>query len=73
MPVILVPTALIMAVLGPPLAQAVFGHGSTSAASARYLGVVFAVFALGLLPYTVMVSGVLAPEESDRSLTLAIL
>lgn len=51
--VILVPTALIMAVLGPPLAEAVFGHGSTSAASARYLGVVFAVFALGLLPYTV--------------------
>ncbi|HKD87978.1 MAG TPA: murein biosynthesis integral membrane protein MurJ, partial [Streptosporangiaceae bacterium] len=51
--VILVPSALIMAVLGPPLAEAVFGHGSTSAASARYLGVVFAVFALGLLPYTV--------------------
>jgi putative peptidoglycan lipid II flippase len=52
--VILVPTALIMAVLGPPLAQAVFGHGSTSAASARYLGVVLAVFALGLLPYTII-------------------
>jgi putative peptidoglycan lipid II flippase len=51
--VIVVPTSLIMAVLGPPLAEAVFGHGSTSAASARYLGVVFAVFALGLLPYTV--------------------
>jgi putative peptidoglycan lipid II flippase len=52
--VVVVPTALLMAVLGPPLAQAVFGHGSTSAASARYLGVVLAVFALGLLPYTVM-------------------
>jgi putative peptidoglycan lipid II flippase len=52
--VIVVPTALLMAVLGPPLAQAVFGHGSTSAASARYLGVVLAVFALGLLPYTVI-------------------
>jgi putative peptidoglycan lipid II flippase len=52
--VIVVPTALLMAVLGPPLAQAVFGHGSTSAASARYLGVVVAVFALGLLPYTVI-------------------
>jgi putative peptidoglycan lipid II flippase len=51
--VIVVPTSLIMAVLGPPLAEAVFGHGSTSAASARYLGVVFAVFALGLLPYTI--------------------
>ncbi len=52
--VIVVPTALLMVVLGPPLAQAVFGHGSTSAASARYLGVVLAVFALGLLPYTVI-------------------
>jgi murein biosynthesis integral membrane protein MurJ len=50
--VIIVPSAMIMAVLGPALAQGVFGHGSTSAASARYLGVVFGVFCLGLLPYT---------------------
>jgi putative peptidoglycan lipid II flippase len=51
--VIIVPSALILAVLGPALAQGVFGHGSTSASSARYLGLVFAVFSLGLLPYTV--------------------
>jgi putative peptidoglycan lipid II flippase len=50
--VIVVPSALILAVLGPPLAAGVFGHGSTSAASARYLGVIFGVFCLGLLPYT---------------------
>jgi putative peptidoglycan lipid II flippase len=43
---------MILAVLGPPLAQGIFGYGSTSAASARYLGVVFGVFCLGLLPYT---------------------
>jgi putative peptidoglycan lipid II flippase len=43
---------MILVVLGPPLAQAVFGHGHTSAASAHYLGVVFGVFCLGLLPYT---------------------
>jgi putative peptidoglycan lipid II flippase len=49
---LVVPGALILAVLGPPLAQALFGHGSTSAASARYLGVVFGVLSLGLLPYT---------------------
>jgi putative peptidoglycan lipid II flippase len=49
---IVVPGALILAVLGPPLAVALFGHGSTSAASARYLGVVFGVLSLGLLPYT---------------------
>ena len=49
--VIIVPSAMILAVLGPALAQGVFGHGSTSAASARYLGVIFGVFCLGLLPY----------------------
>ncbi len=50
--VIIVPSAMILAVLGPSLAQGIFGHGSTSAASARYLGVIFGVFCLGLLPYT---------------------
>jgi murein biosynthesis integral membrane protein MurJ len=50
--VITVPSAMILAVLGPPLAQGIFGHGATSAASARYLGVIFGVFCLGLLPYT---------------------
>jgi putative peptidoglycan lipid II flippase len=50
--VITVPSAMILAVLGPPLAAGLFGHGSTSAASARYLGVIFGVFCLGLLPYT---------------------
>ncbi|MGH3275734.1 MAG: murein biosynthesis integral membrane protein MurJ, partial [Streptosporangiaceae bacterium] len=51
--VIVVPAALILAVLGAPLAEALFGYGSTSVASARYLGVIFAVFSLGLLPYMV--------------------
>jgi len=50
--VIVVPSAMILAVLGPPLAAGIFGHGSTSTASARYLGVVFGVFCLGLLPFT---------------------
>jgi putative peptidoglycan lipid II flippase len=50
--VIVVPSAIILAVLGPPLAAGIFGHGSTSTASARYLGVVFGVFCLGLLPFT---------------------
>ncbi len=49
--VIVVPAALTLAVLGGPLAEGVFGYGSTSAASARYLGQIFAVFSLGLLPY----------------------
>jgi putative peptidoglycan lipid II flippase len=50
---IVVPASLILAVLGPPLAEVLLGHGSTSLASARYMGEVFAIFSLGLLPYTV--------------------
>jgi murein biosynthesis integral membrane protein MurJ len=49
--VIVAPAGLILAVLGTPLAEGVFGYGSTSVASARYLGEIFAVFSLGLLPY----------------------
>jgi putative peptidoglycan lipid II flippase len=48
----IVPSAMILAVLGPPLAAGAFGHGSTSTASAQYLGVVFGIFCLGLLPFT---------------------
>jgi putative peptidoglycan lipid II flippase len=50
---IVVPASVILAVLGPPLAELFLAHGSTSLASARYMGEVFAVFCLGLLPYTV--------------------
>src|SRR5258708_18607745 len=50
--VVVVPAALTLAVLGAPLAEGVFGYGSTSAASARYLGQIFAVFSLVLLPFT---------------------
>jgi putative peptidoglycan lipid II flippase len=50
--VIVAPSALILAVLGTPLAEGVFGYGSTSIASARYVGEIFAVFSLGLLPFT---------------------
>jgi putative peptidoglycan lipid II flippase len=49
--VIVVPAALILAVLGPALAEALFGYGSTSVAEARYIGLVFGVFSLGLVPY----------------------
>jgi putative peptidoglycan lipid II flippase len=53
--VIVVPAALLLAVLGAPLAEFLFalGHGSTSVAEARYIGEVFGVFSLGLVPYMV--------------------
>jgi putative peptidoglycan lipid II flippase len=49
--VIVVPASLLLAVLGGPLAQMLFGHGSTSVSGADYIGKVFAVFSLGLVPY----------------------
>ncbi len=49
--VIVAPAALILAVIGPPLAEVLFSFGNTSEASARFLGVVFSVFSIGLMPY----------------------
>lgn len=49
--VIIAPVALGMAVLAAPLSAFLLGHGSTSVASATYLGEVLAVFSVGLLPY----------------------
>jgi putative peptidoglycan lipid II flippase len=49
--VIVVPAALILAVLGAPFAEALFGYGSTSVTQASYIGAVFGIFSLGLVPY----------------------
>jgi putative peptidoglycan lipid II flippase len=49
--VIVVPAALVLAMLGPPLAEVLLGYGSMTFADARLLGYVFAVFSLGLVPY----------------------
>ena len=51
--VIVVPGALILAVLGAPFAEALFGYGSTSVTDASYIGAVFAIFSLGLVPYMI--------------------
>src|SRR5579875_655239 len=51
--VLVVPASLVLAVLGPDLAEAFLAHGSMSVPTARYLGEVFAVLCLGLVPYTV--------------------
>jgi putative peptidoglycan lipid II flippase len=51
--VIVVPSAVVLAVLGAPIAEALFSYGSTQTSSARYLGQIFAIFSLGLLPYMV--------------------
>ncbi len=50
--VIVVPSSLVLAVLGPTLAEVFLAHGATSMASARYMGEVFGVLCLGLVPYT---------------------
>jgi putative peptidoglycan lipid II flippase len=51
--VIVVPSAMVLAVLGAPFAEALFGYGSTSAPDAAYIGMVFGIFSLGLVPYMV--------------------
>jgi putative peptidoglycan lipid II flippase len=51
--VVLVPAALLLAVLGPPLCEVLFAHGSTNTAGARYIGEAFAAFSLGLLPFVI--------------------
>ncbi|MGO9140081.1 MAG: murein biosynthesis integral membrane protein MurJ, partial [Streptosporangiaceae bacterium] len=49
--VIVVPAAYVLAVLGPALGVILLAHGATSLTSGRYMGEVFALFCLGLLPY----------------------
>jgi putative peptidoglycan lipid II flippase len=49
--VIVVPAMVFLAVLGAPLCEFLFAHGSTSPDRARYIGEVFAVFSLGLMPF----------------------
>ncbi|HUB42387.1 MAG TPA: murein biosynthesis integral membrane protein MurJ [Streptosporangiaceae bacterium] len=50
---IVVPCSLVLAVLGPKLGEVFFAHGRTDLQQAHYMGVVFAVFCLGLLPYMI--------------------
>ncbi len=49
--VIVVPTSVYLAVLGGPLAEFLFSYGSNTPADARYIGQVFGLFSLGLVPY----------------------
>ena len=51
--VILVPAALLLAVLGPALSEFLFSYGSSSVAGARYIGEAFAAFSLGLVPFVI--------------------
>ena len=39
--------------LGGPIAELLLSYGSTSPAGARYIGVVFGMFSLGLVPYMI--------------------
>jgi putative peptidoglycan lipid II flippase len=49
--VLVVPAAMYLFVLGGPIAEVLFSYGSTSALHARYVGEVFGLFSLGLVPY----------------------
>ena len=49
---LLVPAAAALIALGPQVGIAVFGYGNTSVADARFIGVVLAAFAVGLVPFS---------------------
>jgi putative peptidoglycan lipid II flippase len=49
--VIVVPAAVFLAVLGGPLCEFLFSYGAETAANARYIGEVFGIFSLGLVPF----------------------
>jgi putative peptidoglycan lipid II flippase len=49
--VIVVPAAVFLAMLGPPLCELLFAWGSETVPEARYIGEVFGVFSLGLVPF----------------------
>jgi putative peptidoglycan lipid II flippase len=49
--VIVVPAAIYLGVLGGPLAECLFAHGGEPISYAQYIGVVFGLFSLGLVPY----------------------
>ena len=50
---IVVPCSLVLAAIGPALGQLFLGHGAMHGPDARYTGVVFSVFCLGLVPYMI--------------------
>jgi putative peptidoglycan lipid II flippase len=49
--VIVVPAAVYLGLLGGPLAEVLFSHGRVDPYHARYIGEVFGLFSLGLVPY----------------------
>lgn len=50
---LLIPAALGLVVLGRPVAVVLFAHGRTTYDQADQIGIVLAVFAIGLLPYSI--------------------
>ena len=51
--VIVVPAAIYLSVLGGPIAEFLLAHGHESVTNARYIGEVFGLFSLGLVPYMI--------------------
>ena len=49
--VIVVPAAIFLAVMGAPLCEFLFAHGSITVPQAREIGEVFGIFSLGLVPF----------------------
>jgi putative peptidoglycan lipid II flippase len=50
--VIVVPAAVFLGILGAPICELLFAHGSLSVSEARYVGEVFGMLSLALVPFT---------------------
>jgi putative peptidoglycan lipid II flippase len=48
----LVPASIALVALGPQVGIAVFGYGNTTVHDAHFIGIVLAVFAIGLVPFS---------------------
>jgi putative peptidoglycan lipid II flippase len=51
--VVVVPAAVFLGILGAPICELLFAHGSLSVGEARYIGEVFGMLSLGLVPFMV--------------------
>jgi putative peptidoglycan lipid II flippase len=68
--VIVVPAAIYLGVLGGPVAEFLLAHGHEPVTSARYIGEVFGLFSLGLVPYMLTQLGVFYSFQDSRTAAL---
>jgi putative peptidoglycan lipid II flippase len=72
---LVVPAAVLMAVLSGPIAIVVFWHGNTDYAGAKLIGEILGVLAIGLIPFTiqqVLLRGFFALQDSKTPFVMGL-